>query len=95
MEFLPSSTVTSSTLNAAGNPSPKTITVSMLVSSIAWGKVSTTTSSVTLNLVPASGKPGRKAAGRFLNQAAFGPAGTLTNVDSVSALGFEDGLMHR
>jgi len=89
LEFFPSSTVTSSTLNAAGNPSPKTISVSMLVSSVAWGKVSTTTSSVTLNLVPASGKPGRKAAVRFLNQAAFGPDGDLTNVDSVSASGFE------
>ncbi|NBV32552.1 MAG: hypothetical protein EBR81_01785 [Proteobacteria bacterium] len=89
MEFLPSSMVTSSTLNAAGTPSPKTIMVSMLVSSIAWGKVTTTISSVTLNLVPASGKPGRKAAVRFLNQAAFGPDGDLINVDSVSALGFE------
>ena len=89
MEFLPSSTVTSSTVSAAANPAPKTITVSMPVSSIAGGKVSTTTTSLTLNLAPASGKPGRKAAVRFLNQAAFGPDGDLKNVDSVSALGFE------
>ncbi len=85
LEFSPS--LSSNASNAAVS-SAKTITVSLpslAVSNVASGTVA---SSVTLNLVAGAGKPGRKAAVRFLNQAAFGPDGDLKNVDAVSSQGF-------
>jgi uncharacterized protein (DUF1800 family) len=79
-------------------PANKTITVTLtsgylpLVNAnggaVSAGSASTAPS-VTLNLSADSSKPGKKAAVRFLNQAAFGPDGDFKNVSEVIDLGFQ------
>ncbi|MEI6873397.1 MAG: DUF1800 family protein, partial [Verrucomicrobiota bacterium] len=76
-----------SLVNKADKAVSKTITLTLTGGgTVASGSAGST---VTLNLEIATGKPGRKEAVRFLNQAAFGPDGDLQNVSDVSRLGFE------
>ena len=80
------------------SPASKTITVTLTSGYLASGNTNggtvlggsmTAAPSVTLSLSAGSAKPGKKAAVRFLNQAAFGPDGDFKNVAEVSELGFQ------
>ena len=74
-------------------PAVKTITVTLTSGYLSTAKVAggslSAPPSVSLNLKAGSALPGKKAAVRFLNQAAFGPDGDFKNVSEVSDLGFQ------
>ena len=92
LEFSPvnkTSTTGSKTISVTINSGNLLATTATSTVSTTLGSGSLSGTSVTLTLEPAGAKPGRKAAVRFLNQAAFGPDGGLANVKEVMDLGFE------